>query len=242
MMIKYFGIFGLTVVEFLGCESAFEADDYHGERAEYCEKNTENCMLDPRDGSYYQIVKIGKQKWMAENLNLGEFVKTDSIRYQSGIQKFCYDNLLLNCNSDGGLYQWHTAMGLKKECSDGSVSCSAEIDSSNHQGICPDGWHLPSSNDWLVLKSQLSTEGTAGTKMKIARFNGDNSSGFSATLPGLYVFPNYFSWKDYEAHFWSINEFSIQEASVVYLTEPLEKMGESEWRKNNSLSIRCLKD
>jgi hypothetical protein len=62
-------------------------------------------QVEDADGNLYDTVRIASQCWMGENLNVGEMLtgvtgQTDN----SVIEKYCYNNDLNNCVTDGGLY------------------------------------------------------------------------------------------------------------------------------------------
>jgi uncharacterized protein (TIGR02145 family) len=140
-------------------------------------------IIDVRDGQIYKVVKIGKQWWMQENLNVGIRIDSSQNPTNNGIiEKYCYyDNDSL-CNIYGGLYYWY-------EMTDYSPSDIGNREIT--QGICPVGWHLSIGDEWYELRGFLGGENVAGGKMKetgIAHWKSPNTgatneSGFTA-LPG----------------------------------------------------------
>ncbi|MCL1956595.1 MAG: hypothetical protein FWF63_04675 [Fibromonadales bacterium] len=128
-------------------------------------------------GETYKTVKIGTQIWMARNLN-----------YDASGSK-CHDYKPANCDKYGKLYDWATAMALDANCN--TNSCAFQINP-KHQGICPDGWHIPNNADWdkLVLyvdgangTSSPYNSPTAGRYLKAtggwnSNGNGDDTYGF----------------------------------------------------------------
>jgi uncharacterized protein (TIGR02145 family) len=202
-------------------------------------------MTDSRDAKVYKTVKIGAQTWMAENLNYGTYlVETDSInQYQIEAQKFCYDNQVSNCDTGGGLYQWHTAMGFAKECGDGSKICADQISIENHQGICPGGWHVPKQSEWDLLTTRLGRSRVAN-KMKLFSFDGTNSSGFSALGVGYRHYNTGFYDKNNFAYFWDAEEVSGDGNSGYYhnLWRPGSGLYRNSHGKRSGYSVRCLKD
>ena len=111
-------------------------------------------------GQTYKTVIIGTQTWMESNLNYEP-------GSPSGITK-CYaegygqddwykpdsdaDKIKSNCDKYGRLYDWVTAMNLPANCSD--KSCGSQVNG-KHQGVCPSGWHIPSRDEWNVLKKYV---------------------------------------------------------------------------------------
>jgi len=94
-------------------------------------------FTDARDGQTYRKVQIGKQTWMAENLNY----------IPSSGNSWCYENLRDNCDTYGRLYDWKTAMGLDASYNN-KVWGGRDVASKK---ICPAGWHLPSDKEWEEL-------------------------------------------------------------------------------------------
>jgi len=106
-------------------------------------------FVDSRDGTSYKWVRMdreGNSIWMAENLNYDvPYNNTD----------VCYNNDPDNCAIYGRLYNWETAMKLtgytnvkwseEQPWYDGNGGY-AFYRGIKHQGICPNGWHIP--NNW----------------------------------------------------------------------------------------------
>ena len=109
-------------------------------------------LYDERDGQYYQVVKIGNQTWMAENLNY------------AAEGSYCYADSAVYCDKYGRLYNWATAVGVAAdaECVDWGVSC--ELPDVN-QGACPNGWHVATAGEWnTLIKTVAELLGTTDQK------------------------------------------------------------------------------
>jgi uncharacterized protein (TIGR02145 family) len=101
-------------------------------------------LLDDRDNQSYATVQIGSQCWMQENMNIGTIKSDAATTTDNGIiEKYCYSNLESNCDIYGGLYQWNEAMNY--------------VETESAQGICPSGWHIPSSTEWTVLTDHIKS-------------------------------------------------------------------------------------
>jgi uncharacterized protein (TIGR02145 family) len=142
-------------------------------------------FTDPRDGIKYKWVKIGDQIWMAENLKAKKYSDGTPIRLvqsnQSShptIARFRYKHKRSYAAKYGELYTWPAATRGKK----------SKSNPSNVQGICPDGWHIPSKNEWEQLAEFISKD--KGPYLK----NGDIRLYVGKHLKSEKVWSNNYSW------------------------------------------------
>ena len=197
-----------------------------------------SCGLLTYEGQVYHTVKIGMQCWMSENLNVGKW--TDASQEQKPgdngiIEKYCIVNDFVQCDFWGGLYQWNEMMAYSQKA--------------GAQGICPDGWHVPSSQDWKSLIRFLGTDDDAGGKLKSTlqwkrpNVGADNSSGFSA-YPGGYYDNMAHRWNDLylQGYYWTSESISTTTAVAVNLTFRTGSINMYEEFQPSALSVRCIKN
>jgi uncharacterized protein (TIGR02145 family) len=186
--------------------------------------------------SNYRTVAIGTQMWMAENL---DYVVEGSK---------CYDNDPAYCNIYGSLYDWATAMGLPSSCNDNN--CSDQIQSP-HRGICPYGWHIPSSDDWNTLSSYVESNSGCSScdasKLKaMSRWdsggNGTDEYGFSALPGGLGRSDGSFDGVGNYGRWWSAYEGSSYFAYGRTMSYSSDYTYWDYHDKSILFSVRCVQD
>ena len=250
-------------------------------------------FVDARDSQQYPVVQIGTQTWMAKNLNVGTMVTDFSgcVVYTQHdtscqvndnlIEKFCDQDDASYCPIFGGLYEQAEALGLPHKCNDASytcdgTTCSAADSSCNYpdpastprQGICPTGWHVPSSSEFFTLFNYLAVDGQGGAgtspSNKLRAF-GDgshwnspntgatNSSGFNAlgdddeTYARGYYSHNYSTGPDFydfsRTDFWSSTSFGTSKAWWSWYFQ-INETGyfRDDNPKTYGFAIRCIKN
>ena len=102
-------------------------------------------FTDSRDGQEYKWVRISDQIWMAENLNSGMIVKGKNDQKDNGIiEKYCIKYDPYKCKIYGGFYTWNEMMLYSN--------------GGNYHGICPNGWHVPSDEEWNKLEMFVESD------------------------------------------------------------------------------------
>lgn len=210
-----------------------------------------NGIIDERDGNHYNIVKIGKQIWMAENLKYlpsvvgrGTGSKTESCYYVYGYDGTNVTEAMAteNFQTYGVLYNWHAAMN-------GAVS--SEANPSGVQGACPSGWHLPSYAEWKELRDHLGVENSGGklketgtTHWSYPNIGATNETGFTALPGGARSLEGNFVHIG-NAAYWSCateDERSANHSCIPGISSGVSSVDFYGLAKENGHSVRCVKD
>lgn len=127
-------LFILFVVGTFICSCGDEKPSATGpKRPEYTPKF--GTVFDERDGRTYKTTVINGLEWMAENLN---YVVDSS---------FCYNDESAYCEKYGRLYRWESAMALDTT----AIRVRQWTEGKKYQGVCPQGWHLPTLEELRTL-------------------------------------------------------------------------------------------
>lgn len=193
------------------------------------------------DGNVYNTITIGGQTWMKENLKVTHFsngvaisttlspAATDS----TSLFQWAYNDDTDNISTYGRLYTWFAVV--------------------NWQNVCPLGWHVPDTTDWMTLTNFLGGDSIAGGKMKemgLAHWMTsdtavDNSSLFTGLPGGFRGNPSGYNQLGALANFWSSTPFgssSFQRGVCYNLHANHLYFAQSAAVANCGLSVRCIKD
>jgi len=199
------------------------------------------------EGNVYKTIQIGSQTWMAENLRTTHYsdgspiplITSDSIwaALTFNDKAYCWFNndSASNARPYGALYTWPAAMN----------------------GVCPDGWHLPSDREWTILTNYLGGLDVAVNKMMETGSKhwqnpnalATNESGFTALPGGTRSFDagwlNVAVWWNLceIGYWWSSTEkdyFSSWHRYIISSTYTA-KMDRIGFKNQGGLSVRCLK-
>jgi uncharacterized protein (TIGR02145 family) len=154
----------------------------------------------------------------------------ENLNYNTGDgnnNSWCYDNNGSNCDIYGRLYTWEAATSA-----------------------CPDGWHLPSDDEWTTLIDFLGGEDVAGGKMKetgTTHWNSPNtgatnSSGFTALPGGYRNTSGGFYGKGYDGYWWSATGYSSTDAWSRRLYYDNDGVARLTYSKEDGFSVRCVRD
>jgi uncharacterized protein (TIGR02145 family) len=183
-------------------------------------------VTDPRDGKVYRTDTIGKQVWMAENLDYA----VDS--------SWCPANSPDSCATYGRLYAWTGAAALRPTFAD---SLSSPIGAAKPlTGICPAGWHLPSQTEWSTLLVAVSDSSLKSRTGWAKNGNSGDSWGFRGLAAGTRDTSGAFSVVGLDGEFWTSSETSATQADAAGLAYNSAQATTAASGKGMALSVRCI--
>jgi len=242
-----------------------DAGTGYGSEENFITLDDETTVMDI-DGNVYPIVEIGTQIWMAQSLNVTRFpdgkaiplVEDESTWFNlpKTEEAFCYyDNKPAYGPTYGALYTWPAAMHSAK---------SSSSSPSGVQGVCPDGWHLPSDAEFKTLEKNL---GMSDFEANSEYYRGDsdvggqlkekgldhwdspneeasNGSGFTALPAGNREVAEKGEFIDMgrQNHYWTTTASSSEKAWDRTLFYNLQGVGRYRGFNNYGFSVRCIKD
>jgi uncharacterized protein (TIGR02145 family) len=193
------------------------------------------------DGNIYSTVVIGDQIWIAQNLKTTRLsdgtnipMVADNVAWYSlTTPGYCWyrNDEGTNKGLYGALYNWYTV---------------------NTGKLCPEGWHVPSEEEWATLESFVGGEYTAGGILKergtehwgSPNVDASNDYGFTA-LPGGYrtgLYIGSFRTKRFYGWWWTSTEIDVSGARGRLMTYDDSESVPGTAFKKNGYSVRCIKD
>lgn len=128
---------------------------------------------------------------------------------------YCYKNLAENCKTFGRLYSWEKALR-----------------------ICPQGFRLPTDEDWTILADSLGGLDLAGFKLMMG-----GETKFNVLMGGNYnKTSNIFSYQFRNAYFWTATPFSETAAWMRQFSTEQANINRSTVKKGYYFSVRCIKE
>lgn len=189
-------------------------------------------FVDPRDNQMYKTVKIGEQVWFAENFAYMPYVcSPDSSNCGIWVYSY-YGNNVSEAKETpeyekyGALYSWSEARDL-----------------------APEGWHLPSDEEWKELEKHL---GISSYDIENKEWRGENNeadqlktggeTGLGILFGGWMTDYGEFRFIKEHANFWCSTEFDDNRGFERLVGVNNGKIGRAAGNKGCGFSVRYIKN
>lgn len=215
------------------------------------------------DGNVYRTVQIGSQCWMAENLRTthyadGEYIPYDSTSYGDTYLPYRYitNDYEPYVPVYGYLYNRRAVV---------RGASSSNSNPSGVQGICPNGWHVPSNAEWVQLGNYVNSQSGYACSSNGSNYNAkamaskmgwnvsagschagndpstNNATGLSVLPAGCYSGRTFEFGK--EARFWTAtNNSSSTMSYYYYLIYNYASIGYTIDFQAEGYSVRCVRN
>ena len=198
-----------------------------------------------------KTIRIAGQEWMAENLNVDIYRNGDPIplirvneQWRERTKDACFEWIgePEHVSLFGKFYNWYAV--------------------NDPRGLAPEGWHIPSDEEWQSLIDNLGGSDIAGGKLKeigtmhwkIPNVGAADEFGFKALPAGYITYDGYVLELGEVARFWSSTEgepeYDFKTMKMQSIIAIIRELSYNEktinkglgLEKNYGLSIRCVRD
>lgn len=235
----------------------------YGAQLQFTTDSTFSCgdMIIDFDENLYNTVQIGDQCWMKKNLVTTHYADGTSmvngtdlpIAANDSTKYYFYPNgNIHDVEKYGYLYRWLTVMN-------GDTLGSTPLNTV--QGVCPNGWHVPSDEEWKMLEGSVdSVYGypdpvwdsigwyprgyNAGHNLKSTTFymGGADLYGFTGLASGRCSDGDSFITGNDEGNWWTSTSVDSSKAMYRRLYFTHDGVQRNPDYKYYGLSVRCVKD
>ena len=180
------------------------------------------------ENNEYSTVRIDCYCWTAENLKSTKYADGENISNPMEYVSAEHPDAAANVERYGYLYTW-----------DDAVRAPIAAEAATVQGVCPDGWHLPTEAEFASLANHSAFDLMSTTDWLSGE--GTNATGFTALPAGKYTdvrFENLLG----ETHFWTATSVSATIARYCSLMYGCSELTNYNGNKVNGKSVRCLRN
>lgn len=223
-----------------------------------CIKNTSEStrkkttyFVDERNGEFYKTVKIGKQTWMAQDIQYP---------YRKSAVDSYDDYPVIACDGvenvsrgfqHNNKYSWAAVVDSLGNFDGVGKGCGYFVDCDIKEkvvGVCPKGWHIPDSTEWAELIEFVKKDNPGvGTANSLASFNfskrATNKYSFNVTNTGYLIYKiGSGTHSMVNAYYWTTTQHSDFSAISVTFDNNLDNVIIGHTGKDHLFSIRCVAD
>lgn len=179
-------------------------------------------------------IQIGTQIWMSTNLDVSHYRNGDLIMEVTDQNK--WGDIV------GGAYCYYNNDATNNKKYGKLYNANAVIDD---RGLAPEGWHIPSIEEWALLENYLgkltSAKALKANTGWAENGNGENYGGFNAVPAGSRDAWGDFSELEFATYFWTYTT-SLTGIFYQYITYDLNML--QQWNDDGraGFSVRCIKD